>query len=84
MNANRDEIAARAYRIWEAEGRPADKAEEHWLRAEQELAGRARQQQTAITMEFAPSSEPAAPATVVASKRKATRSRPGRAQPQQS
>jgi hypothetical protein len=31
-------IAARAYEIWEQEGRPANKAGEHWLRAEREIA----------------------------------------------
>ena len=39
MNENRrGRIAARAHQIWEAEGRPRDKAEEHWRRAEQEVA----------------------------------------------
>ena len=31
------EIAARAYQIWEASGRPNGRDREHWLRAEQEL-----------------------------------------------
>ena len=34
----RDAIAARAQEIWEDEGRPNGRAEEHWLRAEAELA----------------------------------------------
>ncbi len=39
MDENRrDRIAERAHRIWESEGRPADKAEEHWRRAEAEVA----------------------------------------------
>jgi len=32
-----DEIAARAQRIYEAEGRPQGRALQHWLMAEQEL-----------------------------------------------
>jgi hypothetical protein len=31
-------IRERAYAIWEGEGRPADRAEAHWLRAEAEIA----------------------------------------------
>jgi Protein of unknown function (DUF2934) len=32
--ANRDQlIADMAYRLWEEEGRPQGKAEDHWLRA---------------------------------------------------
>lgn len=34
----RDAIEARAREIWEQEGRPEGRAEEHWLRAEAELA----------------------------------------------
>ncbi|HUO98562.1 MAG TPA: DUF2934 domain-containing protein [Rhizomicrobium sp.] len=30
-------IRARSYRIWEREGRPDGRAEEHWLRAEKEI-----------------------------------------------
>ena len=36
--SKRDRIAARAHEIWEREGRPDHKAEEHWRRAEQEVA----------------------------------------------
>ena len=32
-----DEISRRAQAIWEEEGRPEGKAEEHWIRAEREL-----------------------------------------------
>jgi Protein of unknown function (DUF2934) len=32
-------IKLRAYLIWEQEGRPEGRAEEHWLRAEAEVAG---------------------------------------------
>jgi hypothetical protein len=33
-----DEIRHRAHCIWLAEGKPEGKAEEHWQRAEQEIA----------------------------------------------
>ena len=32
-----EEIARRAYAIWEGQGRPAGKATEHWLQAETQL-----------------------------------------------
>jgi hypothetical protein len=32
-----EEIAARAYTIWEQNGRPENRNEEYWLRAEREL-----------------------------------------------
>lgn len=34
-------IRRRAYEIWEEEGRPEERAEDHWLRAEAELLGKA-------------------------------------------
>ena len=40
VGAYRDAIAARAQEIWEEEGRPDGRAEEHWLRAEAELGQR--------------------------------------------
>jgi hypothetical protein len=40
VGAYRDAIAARAREIWEEEGRPDARAEEHWLRAEAELGQR--------------------------------------------
>jgi hypothetical protein len=43
--SKRDEIAARAHQIWEEEGRPPNKAEEHWRRAEQEVARQERSEQ---------------------------------------
>jgi hypothetical protein len=36
----RDAIVARAREIWEEEGRPEGRSEEHWLRAEAELSQR--------------------------------------------
>lgn len=39
MNTDRDEqLRQRAYRIWEAEGRPDGMEADHWARAERELA----------------------------------------------
>ncbi|HET6467164.1 MAG TPA: DUF2934 domain-containing protein [Geminicoccaceae bacterium] len=38
--ALQEAIRARAYGLWEAEGRPEGRALEHWLRAEAELAPR--------------------------------------------
>ena len=32
-----EEISALAYRLWQDEGHPEDKAEEHWHRAEEKL-----------------------------------------------
>ncbi|MFN2507605.1 MAG: DUF2934 domain-containing protein [Chthoniobacterales bacterium] len=40
VGAYRDAITARAQEIWEEEGRPEGRAEEHWLRAEAELGQR--------------------------------------------
>ena len=37
ITVNDAEIALRAYRIWEAEGRPGDKDFDHWLRAKAEI-----------------------------------------------
>lgn len=36
-NDREDAVRARAYALWEAEGHPAGKAVEHWLRAEAEI-----------------------------------------------
>jgi len=36
--SKRERIEARAYAIWESEGRPPNKDAEHWRRAEQEVA----------------------------------------------
>jgi Protein of unknown function (DUF2934) len=34
-----DLIKTRAYRLWEEEGRPEGRADEHWFRAETEVIG---------------------------------------------
>jgi hypothetical protein len=38
---NDHEVRARAYDIWEREGRPEGRHDEHWRKAQQELAGKA-------------------------------------------
>ncbi len=42
LTVSEAEIALRAYQIWEAEGKPAAKDFDHWLRAEAELAATAK------------------------------------------
>lgn len=37
MDINEDCIRRRAYRIWEAEGRPAGRYEDHWRQARQDI-----------------------------------------------
>ena len=37
-NVNQEQIAARAYQIWESSGRPVGSDLKHWLQAEQELS----------------------------------------------
>jgi hypothetical protein len=39
VRPSHDEIARRAYALYEAEGRPDGRHLEHWTRAESELAG---------------------------------------------
>jgi len=38
-NPSREEIATRAYLLWEARGCPSGSPEEDWFRAEQEIRG---------------------------------------------
>jgi hypothetical protein len=33
-----DDIARRAYLLWEREGKPADRDQEHWFRAQEQLS----------------------------------------------
>jgi hypothetical protein len=42
---NREQIAARAHRIWEQEGLPSGLESEHWLQAKRELAAAASRSQ---------------------------------------
>ena len=44
----REEIALRAYQIWEQEGRPPGRDKEHWVLAEQELTALHRQEDRAL------------------------------------
>ncbi|MBB5985038.1 DUF2934 domain-containing protein [Sphingobium lignivorans] len=69
MSEDRDQtIKDRAYAIWEAEGRPEGRSQDHWLRAEQELDGDAApsidaaQQAVAEQPETAPETSEAVPA----------------------
>jgi hypothetical protein len=39
MSELTDRIRQRAYMLWEQEGRPEGSAEDHWFRAEAEVAG---------------------------------------------
>jgi hypothetical protein len=39
---NDDDVRRRAYALWESEGRPAGKHEEHWQRALEEQQGGAQ------------------------------------------
>jgi hypothetical protein len=59
---NRDEeqlIRERAYEIWEREGRPTGRAEEHWRQAAAEIA--AATKQPAAAEKPAPAPPPTAP-----------------------
>ena len=51
-----DEIAARAYQIFEREGRMDGRDMDHWLQAEQELRREREQRSGAMTPENAPRS----------------------------
>ncbi|BAK65710.1 hypothetical protein SLG_10350 [Sphingobium sp. SYK-6] len=69
MSEDRDQtIKDRAYAIWEAEGRPDGRSQDHWLRAEQELDGDAApsfdaaQQAVAEQPEPSPEASEATPA----------------------
>jgi hypothetical protein len=43
-----DEVAQRAYQLWEAAGRPSGQDLEHWLQAEAELLADARKRPTEV------------------------------------
>jgi len=63
-------IHARAYEIWEKEGRPEGRDQDHWLRAEQEIAGKSSVESPMLesepTSRDAASAEPAFDAGPVA------------------
>jgi hypothetical protein len=52
------EIAVRAYHIWEEEGRPHGRDFDHWLKAEQEIAGRGSRRPARATSGRAKASKP--------------------------
>jgi len=50
-NPSEDEIRTRSYLIWEREGRPEGKSEEHWQRAKAELEAEFEAQWRAASLE---------------------------------
>ncbi len=59
MEANRDDkIRARAYQLWEEEGRPDGRAEQHWYTARESLAVEENQESTYLPVETGTSAEP--------------------------
>lgn len=57
--ANRDdEIRARAYQLWEEEGRPAGRAEQHWFTAKETLAVEESQESSYLPIETGTGPEP--------------------------
>jgi hypothetical protein len=57
MTTEFDDVAKRAFEIWEREGRPEGRDMEHWLQAENELQNEAGKKQKGRR---SPSKEPAA------------------------
>jgi len=39
LSANHDKVSARAYEIWEHDGRPEGRHEDHWYQAERNVTG---------------------------------------------
>lgn len=59
MDANRDdEIRARAYQLWEEEGRPEGRAEQHWFTARESLAVEENQDSTYLPIDSGMDAEP--------------------------
>lgn len=57
--ANRDdEIRARAYQLWEEEGRPEGRAAQHWFTAQETLAVEENQDNTYLPIENGMDPEP--------------------------
>ena len=61
MDQEEDRIRQRAHQLWEEEGRPEGRAEDHWSRARQELQGGSDPAQSDSTAE-----DPAAAASAAA------------------
>ena len=59
MEANHDDkIRARAYQLWEEEGRPAGRAEQHWFTARESLAIEENHETTYLPIDTGTSAEP--------------------------
>jgi len=59
MEADReDEIRARAYQLWEEEGRPEGRAEQHWFTAKESLAIEENQESTYLPVDTGTDPEP--------------------------
>ena len=59
MGADReDKIRARAYQLWEEEGRPEGRAEQHWFTAKETLAVEENQEDTYLPIETGTEPEP--------------------------
>jgi hypothetical protein len=59
MEANRDdEIRARAYQLWEEEGRPEGRAEQHWFTARESLAIEENHESTLLPLDTGTDAEP--------------------------
>lgn len=59
MDANRDDkIRARAYQLWEEEGRPEGRAEQHWFTASESLAVEENQEDTYLPIDTGTAPEP--------------------------
>lgn len=57
--ANRDdEIRARAYQLWEEEGRPEGRSEQHWFTAKETLAVEENQDSTYLPIDNGTGPEP--------------------------
>ena len=67
---SREEISTRAYFIWEREGKPAGRAQEHWAKALAELRA---EQKTLVASKGAPKRKAVVATAVAAIKRKVTR-----------
>lgn len=53
-----DEIRARAYQLWEEEGRPEGRAEQHWFTAKETLAVEENQESTYLPIDTGTEPEP--------------------------
>lgn len=59
MEADReDRIRARAYQLWEEEGRPEGRAEQHWFTARESLAVEENQESTYLPIDTDTEHEP--------------------------